>query len=230
MTPRYIVYNNQEIRQLVTSSYTIPYIHISLNYIITILQIKPSYREIPFQNFMLCRQNSLNIAYTQLADRLYTCWRGKKRRGQPADRPTNAYGDAFLAANSAAILQILLTMHRSPLISVAGEEILEVDGEEVMAASASARAAAALLVAVAVHLAEAAEVAAADPRDDVAAEVVPGGGVVAARLHGEVVQGALPVHDEPVLLRAAVPHRPEHLVERPVVRARHWHQPGQGRR
>jgi len=111
------------------------------------------------------------------------------------------------------------------LISIAGEEILELDGEEVGAAGAAT---AALLVAVAVHLTEAAEVAAADPRDDVAAEVVPGGGVVAARLHGEVVQGALPVHDEPVLLRAAVPHRPEHLVERPVVRARHRHQPNQG--
>lgn len=106
------------------------------------------------------------------------------------------------------------------------------DGEEVTAAaSAGGTASAALLVAVAVHLAEAAEVAAADPRDDVAAEVVvPGAGVVAARLHGEVVQGALPVHDQPVLLRAAVPHRPEHLVERPVVRARHRHQPAEGGR
>jgi len=68
---------------------------------------------------MLCRQNSLNIAYTQLSDKLYTCFFYKnytlvgetERKEQPADRPTNAYGDAFLAANSVVILQILFTMH-----------------------------------------------------------------------------------------------------------------------
>ena len=52
---------------------------------------------------MLCRQNSLNIAYTQLADRLER----QETKGQHADRPTKAYGDAFLAANSAALIQLL---------------------------------------------------------------------------------------------------------------------------
>jgi len=110
---------------------------------------------------------------------------------------------------------------------VFGEEILEMDGEEVIAgAGGGVSSAAALLVAVAVDLAEVAEVGAADARDDVAGEV-PDGAVAAAHLEGEVVQGALTVHDEPVLLRAEVPHWPEHLVERPVVRVGHRHQPGE---
>ena len=107
------------------------------------------------------------------------------------------------------------------------------DGEEVIAAAAGTggagggvSSAAALLVAVAVDLAEVAEVGAADARDDVAGEV-PDGAVAAAHLEGEVVQGALTVHDEPVLLRAEVPHGAEHLVERPVVRVGHRHQPGE---
>jgi len=101
------------------------------------------------------------------------------------------------------------------------------DGEEVIAgAGGGVSSAAALLVAVAVDLAEVAEVGAADARDDVAGEV-PDGAVAAAHLEGEVVQGALTVHDEPVLLRAEVPHGAEHLVERPVVRVGHRHQPGE---
>lgn len=113
---------------------------------------------------------------------------------------------------------------------ILGEKILELDGEEIIAAAGSSgsrvSSAAALLVAVAVDLAEVAEVGAADARDHVMAEVLDGP-MVAAHLEGEVVQGALPVHDEPVLLRANVPHRAEHLVERPVVRVGHRHQPGE---
>lgn len=105
-------------------------------------------------------------------------------------------------------------------------DVLERDGEgDVAGGRVLCAATAAFVKAVAVQLAEVAEVAAADAREDMVAGV-PHGCVVAARLQGALVQGALTVHDQAVLLRGEVPHRAEHLVEHPVRRVGHRHQPG----
>jgi hypothetical protein len=112
-------------------------------------------------------------------------------------------------------------------------DILEHDGERVVVSGGvvcAAAAAAFVMAAAAVQLAEVAEVAAGDAREDVVGGV-PHGGVVAARLQGPVVQGALAIHDQlAVLLRAQVSHRAEQLIEH-TVRVGHRHQPvGGGRK
>jgi hypothetical protein len=113
-------------------------------------------------------------------------------------------------------------------------DILELDGERVVVVGGgvvcAAAAAAFVMAAAAVQLAEVAEVAAGDAREDVVGGV-PHGGVVAARLQGPVVQGALAIHDQlAVLLRAQVSHRAEQLIEH-TVRVGHRHQPvGGGRK